>query len=201
MVKNYTDDQLLNRVRQLPSFKKIPSDHWILGVRSAADKPGMFDDKFYEFIGEKNVRVLSGTTHPGLTILKRFDKYNKEGAAVVKSDEWFYNLWCYGKHKGKMPALLQLGAPILLYRDGDRDNKAEETGKVHKGWHGINFHTNTYDWSDKSLKFKQEDIGAWSAGCQVPNDRKQFAEMMKYYAQAAANGSQKFVTYCLLKEF
>jgi hypothetical protein len=165
------------------------------------DNPGKFDDKFYEFEGEKFIRVLTGTTHPGLTILSHFEKYNKLGAAVVKSDEWYYDLWKYGLHKNRMPALLQLGNEISVYRDGDKDNKAEENGKVYKGWYGINFHTNTYDWSEKSLEAHVEDIGAWSAGCQVLNEREVFAEMMKYYAAAAKNGTQKTVSYCLLKEF
>lgn len=201
MVRNYTDKQLLDKVRQLSSFKRIPKERWILGVRSSADLPGKFDDKFYEFEGETCIRVMTGTTHPGLTILSHYEKYNKAGAAVVKSDEWYYDLWKYGMHKGKMPALLQLGNEILVYRDGDKDNKAEEIGKPIKGWFGINFHTNTYNWNEQSLKQHTDDIGAWSAGCQVPNERKEFEESMKYYAEAARLGTQKTVTFCLLKEF
>lgn len=201
MVRNYTDIELLEKVRQLPSFKRIPDDHWILGVRSAADMPGKFDDKFYEFVGEKCIRVMTGTTNPGLTILSHYEKYSKAGAAVVKSDEWYYGLWKYGMHKGKMPALLQLGSEITVYRDGDKDNKAEELGKPIKGWFGINFHTNTYNWDEKNMRQHTDDIGAWSAGCQVPNDRVQFEEAMKYYAEASRLGTQKVVTYCLLKEF
>lgn len=201
MVRSYKDQELLDRVKSLPSFKGFPREHWILGVRSKADLPGKFDDKFYEFDEKKFITVLSGTTHPGLTILRDFKKYNKEGAAVLKSNEWYYGVWKYGLHKGIMPALLQLGSELLVYRDGDKDNKAEELGKPKWGWYGINFHTNTYDWSDKNLKVKVDDIGAWSAGCQVSNERDKFAEMMKYYAKAAKEGSQKSVTYCLIDEF
>lgn len=201
MVRQYTDKELLDKVKSLPSFRAIPKNRWILGVRSSADLPGKFDDKFYEFEGEKNINVLTGTTHPGLTILRNFSKYNALGAAVVKSNEWYYDLWKYGMHRGKAPGLLQLGGPILVHRDGDKDNKAEETGKVYRGFYGINFHTNTYDWSEKELKHTTDDIGAWSAGCQVPNQRKKFAAMMKYYAEAAKKGTQRTVTYCLIREF
>ena len=201
MVKNYSDSEILSRVRELPSFKRIPTGRWIVGVRSIADNPGKFDDKFYEFEGEKFIRVLTGTTHPGLTILKHFEKYNKLGAAVVKSNEWYYDLWKYGMHKNKMPALLQLGNEVMVYRDGDRDNKAEEIGKVYKGWYGINLHTNTYDWNEQNLEVHVDDIGAWSAGCQVPNERDEFAEMMEWYEAASKKGIQKTVTYCLLKEW
>lgn len=201
MVRKYSDKELLDKVKALPSFKFIPLNHWILGVRSKVDEPGKFDDKFYEWIGETNIRVYTGTTNPGLTILSHYEKYNKLGAAILKSDEWYYDVWLYGMHKGKMPALLQLGGELKVYRDGNKNDKSEETGKVYSGWFGINHHTNTYDWSAANLKHQTDDIGAWSAGCQVPNERDVFAEMMKYYAQAAKDGSQKAVTYCLIKEF
>ena len=35
MVKNYTDKQLLDRVKSLESFKEIPDDYWLIFVRSA----------------------------------------------------------------------------------------------------------------------------------------------------------------------
>lgn len=201
MVRNYSDKELLEKVKMLPSFKGIPVDHWILGIRSKDDQPGKFDDKFYEFNGEKFIRVLTGTTHPGLTILKNFEKYSTKGAAVLKSDEWYYGVWKWGLHKGKMSALLQLGSPLLVYRDDDKDLKAEEQGTIYKGYFGINFHTNTYNWSKENLEVHIDDIGAWSAGCQVPNERDKFQEMMKYYEEASKKGTQKFVSYCLIKEF
>lgn len=201
MVKKYTDAQLLERVRQLASFKRIPTDRWILGVRSQADLPGKFDDKFYEFEGEKCIRVLTGTTHPGITILKGFDKYSHLGAAILKSDEWYYDVWKFGQHKGKIPALLQLGAPFKVYRDNDRDDKAEEIGKVYSGFFGINYHTNTYNLSEANQAVEIDDILAWSAGCQVPNERDEYVRQMKYYEEAARTGKQTSVTYCLIREF
>lgn len=201
MVRNYQDAELIARVKSLPSFKSIPKDRWILGVRSTADLPNMYDDKFYVFEGEKNIAVLTGTTHPGRTILKNFEKYNKAGAAILKSDEWYYDVWKYGMHKGKMPALLQLGAPMKVYRDGDKDEKAEEGGKIYEGYFGINHHTDTYNWTENNLKVEDDDIDAWSAGCQVPNERYKFKKEMDYYREAARSGKQKSVTYCLLKEF
>jgi len=58
MVKNYTDEQLLSRVKSLPNFKSIPTDYWILGVRSNEDTPDAFDDKFYIYKGEQFITVL-----------------------------------------------------------------------------------------------------------------------------------------------
>jgi hypothetical protein len=201
-VKNYSESQLLSRAKALPSFKSIPLSRWIIGVRSNEDTENKFDDKFYEFEGEKFIRVLSGTTNPGATILKGgFSKYNRQGAAVLKADQWYYDVWKYGLHLGKMEGLLQIGAPVLVFRDGDRDGKSEQLGKEVSGWFGINFHTNTYDFSDRNLKIKTSDVNNWSAGCQVSNDREKYAEMMKYYKLAQKNGRQTHVSYVLLNEF
>jgi len=192
-VKSYTDNQLLNRVKLLPSFKGFPKDFWILGVRSNEDAPNKFDDKFYLFRGEQFVEVTSGTTNPGLTILAGgFKEYNKAGAAVVKADEWYHGLWRSGKHRGKMDALLQIGSKIKFYRDGDFDGKSEELGMLMEGFIGINFHANTYNFKSQ---VKKEDINDWSAGCQVINDNAKYLKFIELCRP------QKDVTYCLIKEF
>jgi hypothetical protein len=192
-VRTYNDKQLLAKVKSLPSFKSIPEGYWILGVRSNEDAPNKYDDKFYIFNGELFVTVLTGTTNPGTPILEGgFIKYNKAGAAIVKSDEWYYDVWTYGLHMGKMPALKQVGN-FIVYRDGDRDNKAEELGVPIKGsGYGINFHAATWD---ENFKGEQENIGNWSAGCQVCNNKQ------KHLAAVKMMKSQKRITYVLLNEF
>lgn len=193
MVKKYTDLELLNRVKSLSTFKSIPEGYWILGVRSLEDTPNVFDDKFYLFKGEVFIMVISGTTNPGTPILEGgFLKYNKQGAAVVKSDEWYYNLWKYGLHQGKMPALLQLGNKIKVFRDGDKDKKSEEVGNITEGFYGINFHSNNYDLTSK---IKKEEINGWSAGCQVSNDIQNYKKVIDLVK------TQPSVSYCLIKEF
>jgi len=202
MVKKYTDKQLLERVKSLESFKGYPEGRWIIGVRSEEDLPNKFDDKFYTYEGTKFVDVVTGTTNPGTTILKGgFKKFNKKGAAILKSDLWYYNVWMYGLHRGRMPALRQRGAKVIVYRDGDLDGKSEELGPETKGWYGINYHTNTYNLEDKNLEVLKDNIGAWSAGCQVVNERLAYLNQMKWYEKALANGVQKFVTYVLINEF
>ena len=192
-VKNYTANQLLARVKSLPNYKQIPSGYWILGVRSNEDQPDFFDDKFYLFNGEQFVLVTSGTTNAGKSILKGgFKSYNPVGAAILKADEWYYGVWKYGLHRGKMKALLQLGSKVKFYRDGDMDDKAEETGNLFEGYIGINFHANTYKLDSKTIK---EKIGAWSAGCQVCNIIPDYVKIIDLCK------SQKVVSYCLLNEF
>jgi hypothetical protein len=202
VVRKYKDSELLDRVKKLASFKEIPKGRWILGVRSKEDIPNYFDDKFYEFQGEKFIRVVTGTTNPGASILKGgYKRYNTIGAAVVEADRWYYNVWKFGLHKGKMPALLQTGAQISVYRDGDGDGKSEQYGKPIMGWYGINYHTNTYDFSLASLKMTQQQIDGWSAGCQVINQREAYVEQMSWYQGMAKSKLQETVTYCLINEF
>jgi hypothetical protein len=190
-VKNYNDKQLLDRVKSLKSFKSIPLGYWIVGVRSNEDAPNKYDDKFYLFNGEQFVKVVTGTTNPGTPILQGgFLKYNKVGAAVVKADEVYYDVWKFGLHQGKIPALRQVGN-FIVYRDGDKDGKSEEIGAPITGsGYGINFHTCSY-----LEKVVGENIGGWSAGCQVVNNTEQ------YYMVINLIKNQNRITYCLLKEF
>jgi len=190
-VRIFTDKELLDKVKTLSNYKSIPKGYWLLGVRSIEDTPNKFDDKIYLFKGEEFIIVASATTNPGTPTLKQFEKVNKAGAGVLKSDVWYYNLWKYGKHQGKVEALLQLGNSVQLYRDTDKDEKAEEQGELQTGYFGINFHPNTYDLTKDS----GTTIGWWSAGCQVVNDVDKYNIMIKLLK------TEKSVSYCLLKEF
>jgi hypothetical protein len=191
-MKKYTDKQLLDRVKSLPGFKGIPVGYWLLGVRSLIDTPNKFDDKVYLFLGEKFIRVVSATTNPGLPSLKGgFLKYNSLGSAIVKSDEWYYDVWAYGLHNGKMKALKQVGN-FLVYRDNDKDEKAEEIGRTYDGKFGINFHSVSYNLDVDKIGI---NIGDWSHGCVVVNDVQKYVEIINLVKD------QKRVSYCLLKEF
>lgn len=189
-MKNYTDEQLLNRVKGLKSFIRIPNDYWILGVQSKEDKFNEFDDKFYLFKGEKFIMVTTGTTNAGLTGLKHYDTYNPNGCAVIKTDEWYYALWRPGLHKGKMRALKQYGS-IKYYRDWNKNDKAEEIGNINEGVIGINFHTASYQPYNVITRL----IGGWSTGCQVANNTADYYKILDYI------GNQDVVSYCLIKEF
>jgi len=190
-VRNYSDKELLNRVLSLPSCYGIPKNYWILGVQSNEDGYNIFDDKFYLFKGDKFISVVSGTTNAGTTGLKNYNRYNSKGVAVIKTNEWYYGLWKYGLHKGRMPALKQVKS-IKYYRDWNKNNKIEELGKMFFGIIGINFHTVLYE---KNLSFWRRLIGGWSVGCQVVN------HVGKYYNILNKVKHQDNVDYCLIKEF
>lgn len=190
-VKSYTDKQLLARVKSLKSYRSIPDGYWILGVQSTADAYDEFDDKFYVFKGEQFIMVTSGTTNAGRDGLQNFSRYNKNGVAVIKTNEWYLNLWSFGLHKGKMEALRQVNN-IKYYRDGNKNLKIEEVGPMYDGVIYANFHTVSYE---KRSNFVLKFIGGWSVACQVVND------VSKYYQIIELTKKQKFVTYCLIKEF
>ena len=91
-----------------------------------------------------------------------------------------------------MPALRQVGN-FLVFRDGDRDGKSEELGVPIKGsGYGINFHAATYDTNFRGL---QENIGNWSAGCQVVNDKQKHMQLINMIK------NQRRISYVLLKEW
>lgn len=211
-IKEYTDKEVLERAMTVEGFKGFPPGRFIIGIRSKKNGFNIMDDKFFEYENTKNstttdisamkfIRVLTGTTNPGDILKKTWRKFNKYGAAILKSDQWHYNIWQYGLHNGKMPALRQVGAQVPVFRDGDDDGEAEELGKPILGWYGINYHTNTYDFSKKSKSIISWIIGGWSAGCQVVNSRDKYFQQMEWYEYSLRTGYQKFVSYCLLKEF
>ena len=190
----YLAEELVERVKQLRDFKTIPSNYWIIGVRNPEDNPDKFDDTFYLMRGEELIVETTGTTNAGVSILQGgYKKYNKEGAAIVESNRIYYNVWKYGLHQGKIPALKQLGAKITIYRDGDGDRKAEEIGRRSSGYYGINFHIDQHNINAADKKSVR--IGGWSAGCQVLDNLEKYKEIIELTKK------QRFVTYCLLKEF
>ena len=190
----YTEKQLITMMKRAEGFKAVPSAYHIIGVSSSADAPNKFDDTFHLMKGEELIMSTTGTTNPGTSVLKGgFLRYNKDGAAVLERDRVYNNVWKYGLHKGKVPALKQLGAPVAVWRDGDKDGKSEEKGKRTVGYYGINFHPDQYNINGAD---KQSDnINGWSAGCQVCNNIKDYRKIINLVKE------QKFITYTLLNEF
>jgi hypothetical protein len=185
----YTDTQLLERVKSLPSFKGFPQsgvlDIW---VRSNADEFDRFDDKVYSFecypgTEPKFRMVCTGTSNAGATGLKKFAEYNGLGCAVLKSDTIVYNSHAYGQHKGK-PAYRQAkGFPY--FRDNDKDNKAEELGTEYKDIIGANCHR---------AGAHSTVIGGWSTACLVRNIEAQFIAWLKLM-------DKRILTVVILQEF
>ncbi len=187
-VKNYTDQQILNRVNSLPSFKGFPPIYWLGGVRSNEDAFNEPDDKFYLFKGEQFVKVFPGTTNAGSDLLK---PTNPRGVGVIKADEIYYDVWGQGWHHGKVWAWKQVKA-FLIHRDNDRDQRTEELGVAKLELGGFNFHPMSYVKGSTEFRYK---IGPWSIGCQCPAVRSDFDEVM------TLTFGQKNLSYALLREW
>ena len=148
-VRKYTDNELLERVFNLPSFRGLPEDYWILGVQSEEDKFNTFDDKFYLFKGGDFVLATTGTTNAGKTAMMGYEKYNKKGVAVIKTNEWYPNLW------------------------------SEEAGKVYDSIIYCNFHTNSYSLTTKLIRSLIGGWSACCQVCNNPTDYKTIIKLTK----------------------
>lgn len=189
-VRNYTTEELISRVVNLNSFNGFPDEDFLIGVRSNENTPNIYDDKFYHFNKDlKCVNVLTGTTNSGAYGFKNYFKWNSKGAAEIKADECYYDVWQGGLHKGKMKALRQVGAFKVIRKKSYDDPSTEWEWE---SWKGLNFHTNSYD---RWTKLRKWIIGGWSTGCQVAN------EPQDYYKSLPALLDQSRVTYFLLNEF
>src|SRR5215207_4229309 len=131
-MRDFTDEEVLARVRSLPTFTGFPKGPLDVWIRSTADQYDSFDDKAftYECDGDasppKFIMARNGTTNAGSYGLQHFEKYNSEGCAVLKSDVIIYNSHTNGKHRGK-PGYQQ-AKKFPYFRDPNRNQRAEEIG-------------------------------------------------------------------------
>ena len=161
------------------------SQFHIIGVRSKANEKNKFDDNIYLVNGPIMFRYTC-TTNPGTHWLKNL--LNPKGTAVLKPGQ-YVDTWKLGLHQGKYEALVQR-KPVTVYRDGDKDDTAEEQGKEDTGLFGINIHR-------ANASAISSIIDKWSAGCQVLNNPKEFAQLLDYCKKS----KKDFFTYTLLREF
>jgi len=181
-MKNYT-------ISELKSEFSKNSYSWynfqIVGIRSKANKPNQFDDLIGVIANDK-ITWFTGTTNPGTHWLKNL--LNPKGTAMLKPGQYI-DSYQLGLHQNKYEAFVQ-AKPITVYRDGDKDDIAEETKVTETGFFGINIHR-------ANDKLVSKLIDKWSAGCQVLNNPDDFKELLH---QAKLSGKKLF-TYTLLNEF
>ena len=187
----YSTQQLINRVQEIGGVI-VPNKYLIIGVQEKDDNFNVMDDKFYVLLGGQMVIATTGTTNSGANALLNFDKAGLSGAAVWKTDEFYSDLYSYGLHKGKMPALRQV-QPVKYYRDSDKDHKAEEQGQLYSEIRGFNFHGVDYDPDSKVVK---TNIGGWSWGCQVVNNMRDYRIIIELIRRHPLKAD-----YAILKEF
>jgi putative chitinase len=188
-MRTFTDEEVLARVRALPSFKGFPTGPLDVWIRSEADAFDSFDDKAftYECYGDskppKFIMSRVGTTNAGSYGLKNFGEYNHLGCAVLKSDVIVYDSHRYGEHK-KKPAYRQAkGFPY--FRDNNRNEKAEEIGPEYNDIILANVHRA----GQNSTVIKD-----WSTACLVTANLTKFLDWLKWM-------NKRPLTVCILKEW
>lgn len=193
-MRSFTDKEIFDRAIALKLFKTVPKGYWIVGIRSNADIPNKFDDKFFLYKDSECLVATSGTTHPGTPILLNFTKYSNLGACVLSTNKWYSKAFVYGMHNGKMPALRQI-SPFYFHRDNDKDLKAEEIGKEYLAICNTNFHFNTYNVFKGVKLATKENVDSWSAGCQVCNVQEHYEKIINLTKTTSGVG------YLILQEF
>lgn len=128
-------------------------------------------------------RIWPATTRPGISYLR--NPINPKGTAILKPGQ-YVDAYSLGMFRGYL-ALKQV-KPVVVYRDDTRDSKFDEL-KLDIGLFGIHIH--------RAGVFSKL-VGVSSAGCQVFQKRKDFAEFIRLCEMDSAINGNKF-TYTLLE--
>lgn len=135
------------------------------------DAPNVFNDLMGCLVfenGQPKFKCLYvATTEPGrYYTIKRV--LNAKGAARLELGQ--QRCWQIGHHNGQYEALVQTGAPVKVRRDGNKDF-SREGDVLDTGYFGINIHHGGNN--------PVNDIGRYSAGCQVIRSTRDFTEFMQ----------------------
>lgn len=192
----YTDKELFDRAKLLPSYVAMPTGLFIITVRNKADTSDNFDDKFYLYNREQFVMATTCTTNSGKSGL--VNPQNSNGTAHIVGDTWHYKTFKKGVHNGKVEALIQGDRYLLLQRDNNKNSKAGDSGYVSiENNRGVNIHPTDYSLESPSTI---TTIGGWSIGCIALNVSNDFKKLMAEVNKANDLG-QDFIPLCILNQF
>jgi hypothetical protein len=161
----------------------------IFGIRSEGDP---ILDVFDDYIGVAYLDPISkqwqwrcyrGTTDPGKTFILSERTDGGQGANFMALG-FQKNIWQIGAHRGPKrpdgsqfivdPALIALGAAQKVWKDKNRNGKRDLDEKEVMGWQSLNCHPAGAHYTGKSTEL----VGAYSAGCQVIQARKNWDEFI-----------------------
>lgn len=142
----------------------------VFGFRSPELTVDAFNDilgvAYQDDFGRGVVLIVKGTTKPGLYYLK--NKVGGINGTFILKEGYYKGCWKSGLHGGKYEALRQAKHGLFQgWRDEDNDSELDMSGEVYNDVSGLNFHTT-------SFVNNKEKVGAYSAGCQVVQDDKDF---------------------------
>ena len=169
----------------------------IIGVRNDSGLADKFDDKLNVFYKEEGEWIMDSyfiTTEPGPNILQwPLKSVRHKGTAILVPNQ-YRGVYQIGTHGGKRryTALVQRGGAVEVFRDNNRDRKADTDGVIEKGMFGINIHRQ-FGPDDR------ENPGGSSAGCQVFQSSVDFYHFMDTCQTAAEIWGNSF-TYTLVTE-
>ena len=163
----------------------------IIGIRTEDRAANTFNDWLCVAFKQNGCWVLfvfDCTTDPG--VYWRKHPMNKLGTAVLVPGQ-YRGAYMLGMHKSMYPALVQQKV-LPVYRDNNLDSIVDYGGDVDKGWHGINLHP-------RAEGLTHDDIGKWSAGCQVTANYYEHLMLIQAAKVSADMWGNRF-TYTLLEE-
>jgi len=165
----------------------------IIGVRCENTIPNSFDDFLmcvYKVNNEWVCKDYTITTDAGLYWLEN-PMVSEKGCALLVPNQ-YRGVYKLDKHKGEYTALCQRNGKVDVYRDNDRDRILDyNESTIDSGYFGINIH--------RSHPNKvRENVGKYSAGCQVFQNPKEFDEFIEICKKQSEMYSNSF-SYTLLK--
>jgi len=165
----------------------------IIGVRCENTIPNSFDDFLmcvYKVNNEWVWKDYTITTDAGLYWLEN-PMVSEKGCALLVPNQ-YRGVYKLDKHKGEYTALCQRNGKVDVYRDNDRDRILDyNESTIDSGYFGINIH--------RSHPNKvRENVGKYSAGCQVFQNPKEFDEFIEICKKQSEMYSNSF-SYTLLK--
>ena len=165
------------------------------------NQAGIVSTELRDHLREKGYRFFdSGDFNLNIVGIRSPDRLSNKFDDVIccvykVNGTWRYKAGQYrgafhiGLHRGKYTALVQR-KKVTVYRDNNRDSTLDHVDEE-EGYFGINIHRAS---AHRSL----DDVGAYSAGCQVFSDPDDFEEFMKLCHKSATRYGTHF-TYTLLE--
>jgi hypothetical protein len=165
----------------------------IFGIRSNETRAGEFDDLlgvFYYLRGQSHLRLWPATTDPGAYFLRK--PINVDGTAILTPGQYL-STYKIGRHRNAYEALVQSGGPVRVWRDDNRDQVLNWQSNLGiSGWYGINIHR-------AKKEGETDEVGRFSAGCQVFQDADDFDVFMTICRRARDKWGNSY-SYTLITE-
>ncbi|MCK5137798.1 MAG: hypothetical protein KAR19_18575 [Bacteroidales bacterium] len=166
----------------------------IFGIRSSDVQVDEFNDyigiAYRDDFNNPCLKLFKATTKPGLYWLKN-KLGNIKGTAILSPGQ-YRGCWSLGYHKSYQ-ALVQKGmGNFQVWRDNDSDGDLDMEGQVFNDVRGLNLHTT-------SFKNDIDQVGAYSAGCQVIQDDLDFQIFLSIILRSANIYGNTF-SYTLLEQ-